>query len=101
MAATVNVEELLPQVEPYIQSSARHASDYFMRNKIELMEFDGIEMKMTPDMVAILYRTMIKDLISAQRTYCDKYGLMAIVSPQSKADKVVFNIKLGITFFES
>lgn len=101
MAATENVEELLQQVEPYVQSSAKHASDYFMRNKIELMEFEGIEMKMTPDMVAILYRTMIKDLITARKIFSNKYGLMAIVSPQSEADKVVFNIKLGLTFFES
>jgi hypothetical protein len=98
MATAEHAEELLHQLDPYIQKSARHASEHFLRNNIELIEFEKIEMKMTPDLCAMLYRIMIKDLIAARAVFANKYGLLVILSPSHQGDHIVFSVKLGVTF---
>lgn len=99
MATPVDIENLLKQIGPYIEKSAGYASDHFTRNKIDLELFEGIQVDMTPEFCAKLYKELITDMVNYRRLIGTNYGLWVAMIPQkTKTDNILVSVQLGITF---
>lgn len=96
----VEANQVIKVMEPYIKLSAKHASKFYLENKLSLTPFKGVKLTFTPEVCASIYRDLIFDLIKSQCTYRSKYNFNAtlVILGEGGDNQLQFTIQLGMIF---
>lgn len=83
----------------YISTASKYAADQLSKQCCGFEFFEGIRYEFTPESCAIVYRELLRNILTNHNGYDHKYGMFVAVTPiPTEGVSKIVSIQLGVLF---